>query len=530
MFRSEQAYVEFEKVIARLQDWLGGRVPGVLCYARASVENRLVQRIVELGLVPFVQECVRCEERGSPSPTVGPAARFQHFSVEMQTGQLSVSWSLVLRAIAEFAIHWTHAMGVIGAVLVRPVGRKGTATILFGVGRESLQAEGNDARFVKFCRDGPIIPLTTASRIIVQSACHVPSVDPGCFEYTRFPLFLLLRQNPPTLGQFFSLLLLHVHSAAAYCAGVVRFRGLCLLGRDLAYHALVKHLNDEKLVENVVITNSNYTAQPLWMHALPGRRFRVHMVWYSQNAIPLVYSDCPIRANIPNFRHLQVDESWVWTEPFAQYLKQLAIPGQIHVVGPILWHLPRVSSSEVEQTTDIVIALFEVTPVKDSLASTLGLFGNYYSPRNMVQFLKESVAAGKELERQKRRRVRILLKHKRGHSLKIHDEGYIALVADLAAHDELELVPYDCNMYELLGRTDVAIVIPYSSPAYVANSLGAKALYFDPSKTLVPTFQPAEHVGFASGYQALLQMLQDAVDSQPMVSKNGSTHCSREYV
>jgi len=530
MFRSEQAYVEFEKVIARLEGWIGGRVPGVLCYSRASVENRLVQCIVELGLVPFVRECARCEERGSPFPGVGAAARFQEFSVEMQSGRLSVSWSLTLRAIAEFVIHWTHAMGAMVAALVWRVDRKGPATILLGVGRESLQVEGSDARFVEFCRDGPIIPLTAARRIIVQSTCQIPSVDPGRFEYTRFPLFFLLRQNPPNLSRFFSLLLSQVHAAAAYCAGVVRFRGLSLLGRDLAYHALVKHLNDEMLVENVVITNSNYTAQPLWMHALLGRHYRTHMVWYSQNAMPLVYSDHPLRVDTPNLRHLRVEESWVWTEPFAQYLKQLAIPGQIHVVGPILWHLPRVPCAGVGQATDIVITLFDVTPYKDSILSTLGLLGNYYSTRNMVQFLKESVEVGKELEKQKGRRVRVLLKHKRGHSRKNHDERYIALVADLAARGELELVPHDCNMYELLGQTDVAIVIPYSSPAYVANSLGVKSLYFDPSKTLVPTFQPAEHVGFSSGYHDLLRMLQDAVDSQSISIRNSSTQRSREYV
>ena len=108
--------------------------------------------------------------------------------------------------------------------------------------------------------------------------------------------------------------------------------------------------------------------------------------------------------------------------------------------------------------------------------------------------------------------IRDRLKHKRNYSTKIHDQKYIKLVACLASHGDLELIPSEMNLYELLDRSDLAIVTPYSSPAYVASSRGTHAVYFDPEKTLVPTFQPAPWVTFASGRAELLRVALDAAD------------------
>jgi polysaccharide biosynthesis PFTS motif protein len=272
----------------------------------------------------------------------------------------------------------------------------------------------------------------------------------------------------------------------------------------------VSHLNGKNLIESIVTTNSNYSAQPLWMSHLPGKQFLTHMVWYSQNTIPFVYASDPIKANVPNYRHMQLDVSWVWTEGYAAYLRTLSIPGDIHVVGPILWHLPPAHAVSKAASDEIVLVAFDVTPVREAVAESIG-FGNYYSTANMIQFVEETLSMCREMERRTGRRVRLSLKHKRSYNTKTHDPRYIELISRLSAQGGgIELIPLETNMYTLLASSDLAIVVPYSSPAYVASAMGIRAIYFDPTTELLPTFDPAPLVTFASGRAELLRMALEA--------------------
>lgn len=515
MFRTERGYVGFEKVLTRVEAWAEVAAPSVLGYSRSSLAWRLVQRVAEMGLVSFIQECARVAECGKPLPPDSGTVRFSDLTVEMATGKAGLRPLSVIRAVAEFVLHWGHATGIAMLSFLNRRERKGAATLLFGVGNECLKFGDDDARFVQFCQNGPVSPLSEATRLIVQTAREIRSVQPNRFGYARFPLFALLQENAQSLGEFLRFMLSHFRAAGAYLCAVVRLPLLSILGRDFAYHAMVEHLNRKSLIEAVVITNSNYSAQPLWMSHLPERRFRTHMVWYSQNTIPLAYVDDPIEVNIPNYRYMRVDDSWVWTEGYAAYLRTLAIPGDIHVVGPILWYLPPVSAAPEDASDDILFTLFDVTPVKDAVAESIGLFGNYYSVQNMAQFVEETLSVCRELEATTGRRVRLSLKHKRSYNDRTHDPRYRELISRLTASEGgIESIPFETNMYVLLANSDLAIVVPYSSPAYVASNRRAHAVYFDPTKTLVPTFQPAPHVTFASGRAELLRVALDAVSDR----------------
>lgn len=513
MFHTAQGYVEFEKVIVRAEAWAETSAPSVLGYSGRILSRRLVQRVVEIGLVSFVQACARCVERGVPLPSEARTARISGLTVEMESGCTRPDPLLVVRSVTEFFVHWLHVAGMAMLGMLIQGNRKGAATLLFGVGRESLVYGEDDARFVQFCRCGPIAPLAGATRCIVQATSETRSVQPDHFEYVRFPLFSLLRENALSLIDFLQFVLWHLQAVGAYVSAVVRFPLACIVGRDFAYHAMVRHLDRKQLIENIVITNSNYSAQPLWMSHLPEKRFLVHMVWYSQNTVPLVNAADPITANIPNYRHVRVDASWVWTDAYAVYLRALSIPGDIHVVGPILWYLPPAHTSTKAASHDIALVAFDVTPVKDAVAEAIGLFDNYYSTAIMTRFVEETVSVCSELEQQTGRRVRLSLKHKRSYNAKTHDPRYIDLIGRLAAQGVVELVPFETNMYELLEKSDVAVVVPYSSPAYVASAVGVRAVYFDPTAELLPTFDPAPHVTFAAGRAELLRVALDAVSA-----------------
>jgi polysaccharide biosynthesis PFTS motif protein len=287
---------------------------------------------------------------------------------------------------------------------------------------------------------------------------------------------------------------------------VARFPLMATLARDYAHLPLVRLLDRTGALEAVVITNTSYSVQPLWMRDRPGRRFRAHLVWYSQNVVPLVLLSDRLRSDLPHYRHMAVDESWVWTDEFAVYLGQLGLHARQRVVGPILWYLPhavREAHKRADDETQIQIAIFDITPIPDETALRIGLVHNYYRLETMTAFLTGIRGAASDLERATGRRVRLLLKHKRAYGPN-HDRRYIDFVAQLAAEGAVELIDHQASLYSLTMRVDFSVVIPYSSPAYVASAVGRPAIYFDPANELLPTHLPARGVTFAGGREALL--------------------------
>ena len=154
------------------------------------------------------------------------------------------------------------------------------------------------------------------------------------------------------------------------------------------------------------------------------------------------------------------------------------------------------------------IAIFDVTPVTDSIGGTLGFIENYWNTATMMRFIEEIVSVAGELERDLGKRIHLCLKPKRDYNPKTHDPRYITLIRRLTEEQRaIQLIPFGFNMYSLLAKTDVAIVIPNSSPAYVADYMGVPAIYFDPTQELFPSFDPAPHISFASGRAELAQRL-----------------------
>jgi polysaccharide biosynthesis PFTS motif protein len=308
----------------------------------------------------------------------------------------------------------------------------------------------------------------------------------------------------------------HVWSLWYFLRAAIQNPLLTLLGRDIAYAAAVRALDSRRMIEAVVITNSVYPAQPLWMRGPAARGFRVHMVWYSQNAKPLVYKGCVpdecTYSDEPRCRHICVDETWVWTKGFEKWLRGLGLTGPIHVVGPILWYLHE--RPTIHKDTDIRVVVCDVTPLRDDVALQIGLAENYYSGTNMIRFIEEILWCCRELEERSGRPVHLSLKHKRSYNMKTHDPRYIEYIGRLSAPGGgIELIPFETNMYALFADSDLVIVAPYSSPAYVASTVGIRAIYFDPTKELLPTFEPAPLVAFASGRAELLRVALEAISA-----------------
>jgi len=365
------------------------------------------------------------------------------------------------------------------------------------MGSGDLKAGGSDARFIEYCCKGPIVPLAKARRLIVQSAGQLISSRPEFVSYSRRPLHDLVVENSIGMGEFMSFLVQHFGALVSYFVAIFRCPLVSVLGRDFALHAMVSGLNRRGLIESVVITYSNYQSQPLWMNDIPNRRFISHMIFYAVNDKVPVYSD--IVAADPGIRHIQVDECWTWADWNVCDLKKLGVKGIMHAVGPILWYLPQ-PAQPGQSLEDIHIAVFDVTP-----KSGLIYDYSYCCAENMTRFMEDIIFASAAIEESTGRRVRILLKHKRAYE-SIHDLNYISLIKRLSGPGQpVELLPSDTNMYSLISGCDLTLVIPYSSPAYVATSLGCHTIYYDPTMEVQPAYNKQPFLTFVAGRANLVR-------------------------
>jgi hypothetical protein len=489
------AYNAFDRRIRTVERWLGTQSIPAYGVGAAAVRERLTQRIVELALPPFLRSWpTRQRERGALER--GPVR------VDDASGRARIAPAYFARLVLEFGAHWGLAFDAIvrGFASPRTTAHE-AATLLFGVGAEGLFHRGSDTRFIDFCRKGPITPLNHASRVIAQTTARNGTLSDPRFLYARRPLLALARGAPLTAGQRLVLLGRHLLAPLAFLGAVARRPLLALLAPDLAVGHLARTLRERGFIEAVVITNTLYTSQPLWMRELARAGGALHMVWYSQNTIPLVYARDGVVADIPHNRHIRVNHHWVWTDGYRAYLEKLGIGASVHVVGPILWYLP---SAPAAPGDGLRIAVFDVTPMNEAYAQKLGLIDNYYSAANMFAFIRGVIALKGALEIALGRPVSVLLKHKRGYGA-VHDAGYIDFIAQQSAPGgALTLVPPDDDMYSMIGGSALSIVVPYSSPAHVSAHLGVPALFFDAPQMLAESYDRGPLLDFASGEAALL--------------------------
>lgn len=473
---------------------------GFCGYSKKDVAWRFLQRCTELGVFRYTK--ISAEEFLATGSFPSEASTVDCGGVRFVSDrQVRVSPSLFIRAMVEYLAHWLHAFGAI-CLSFRLSATTHPATLLYGVGAADLSVDGSDQRFLEFCRNGKLHPLTSFDTLVVQMTQPVAGSCPSHVRYGRFPLFLALSWQGLTMGKWLCALWTHLVALLSFAGAVRRFPGMILLGRDAAYHAVAKTLNHVGGLQDIVLTNSNYFSQALWMWALPGRKYRLHLAWYSQNNYPMVYADDPIFAPIPNLRFIKADIQWVWTDSFMKFLRGQGCDSEIKVIGPILWHLP---GGSMQKSQDLRIALFDVTPIDRATERRLGLIRNYFTEQTMIQFIGDIVAVSQRLEVEQGRKVDIVLKHKRAHGA-IHGKGYLSVVKEFEASNQIRTVPPTTNLYDLIDTCDAVIAAPFSSPAYVGLSRGRAAAWYDPTCSLRP-MEDNEGIGHVSGSDELEQFV-----------------------
>jgi hypothetical protein len=504
MFHDAIAYQLFDKLTNNIEPHIKDKSFSVMGYSKIAVEKRLLQQFSLLEMRPFKNKAAKYSKNNIQKTILDEdLIRLKRFRYNANTGSISINSSYYIKSLLKFLVRWQLLLFLhIRAIFVNNKDNRKT-TLVYGVFfSEKLE-------FINFCKYGPIVPLNNATCLMIEKAGKKSLYEKGCIAYSDNPLHALVLRNGMSISEFLVFFIQHFKSAVLYFKSIVNYPLMAILDDDFSYHALVSGLNNKYAIENILITNSYMSIQPLWMADLYQKKYSLHMAWYSQNApFAFTFREDNIVSDEIEYRNIRVDETWTWTKFFSNHLKSLGTPGVFHDVGPILWYLPP-KNIPIKNKDYINISVFDVTPIKRDVLDDIGYSDSYvyYSFENMSKFIQDIIYVAKILEELSGKLVTISLKHKRK-LLPQHDIRYLNLIKSFSEDtNDISIIHPDENLYSLVSNSDVVINYPYTSTAYIADYMNVPAIYYDPVQKLIPVYEESEGIVFLSGRDNLISEL-----------------------
>lgn len=512
-----RSYLLIDKAIRAVERRLATAKKPACSYEQKAVNRRIAQAVAMHLADPFLRKSIsgRVEEGADLIDILPKNLSCGEMRINTETGAIAPSMKLLLSSVARFVALWLFVLGR----FMRSMWNKrssGPSTLIFGVPDANLRVGGNAQQFEEFCRNGPLEILSKANKCIVQAVGPVEAGNADKFVYARFPLLTLFSTNRLGLMEGLSFITQHLRIFYGFLFSTLKNPIVCLLWRDFAEHAVVTAMNNKKLIEANIITNTNWLQQFLWMNDLSNRHFKTFMALYSLNSSTLKFKDDPLAAAHPSIRHLRVDVILIWDAFYKKVLRQESIFCSTLVVGPILWYLPKKNRRQ-RNSAIRKLCVFDVSPMTTETLFARGMLGSYYNAQTMKAYLGDILAVADQLTVQFGSRVEIVLKHKRLRT-QAHDKSYFDYVRELCeSKNYFSLVDEDVNLFELVADSDLVIVIPYSSPGYVANYVGVPALFYDPTGEILVTNEIVAPIRFAANRANLFRemteiMMNESID------------------
>ncbi len=474
-------------------------------YEKSAINRRIAQAVAMRLVDPFLGKGIKDLSSGKLDLIEDLPQKLccGEMEINTETGAVVPSMKLLVSNIARFVGLWLFVLWCFTRSLLNKNSGSGPATLVFGVPDANLRVEGSAQRFEDFCQNGPLEVLSKANKCIVQVARPVKGCNPQKFVYVRFPLLTLFSINRLDVMEGLGFIKQHISVFYGFLLLTLRNPVICLLWRDFAENAVATAMNNKNIIEANIITNTNWLQQFLWMSDLSNRHFETYMALYSLNSSTLKFKDDPVAAPHPGIRHLRADLIWIWDAFYEKVLKHEGIFCRTQVVGPILWYLPK--EILARRNPEVCrLCVFDVSPMTTEALLSRGMSGSYYNAQTMKSYLDDVLAAADEVEKQSGCEVEIVLKHKRTRT-PAHDDSYFSYVNELReSNDHLRLVGEDVNLFSLIAESDLVVVIPYSSPGYVANYLGVPAVFYDPTNEILTTNEIVSPIRFAAGREDLI--------------------------
>ncbi len=305
------------------------------------------------------------------------------------------------------------------------------------------------------------------------------------------------------------------HQLAAYCTrGFVAISAAAfeilrgewweaLLLNQSALLTLVDVLPKHYLAKEYLFHNSTWMYRPLWTYEAARQGAKIIFYFYSTNSQGFKTS-----AGYPILNYGWESMTWpnylVWDEYQADFVRRaVGASANIQIVGPIPFQC---SPHQMPEVHAGAVAIFDVTPHRDSHYQTLGQEMEFYTPDVSLPFLQDICDAAEK------RRVTILWKRKRNVGRMAHPR-YRHLGDRLAAKNHVTILDPQTSAAQVIERCAAVISMPYTSTALIARELGKPTAYYDPLSSLQRDDRAAHGIKIIQGRQELAKWMEEHLSS-----------------
>ena len=491
---TSSVYREHEKIALLVEKQLKNKKPTLRYCKDIYTYKRITQEFIRITAEEYAE--YRCRNSGRLNNNIN----LKYFYINTKTGKFKINFKFFIKSIFVFFSVWAYFLFfILLSMFYKRKNSKNSATFLFD---SPANIKRSDKEFVNFCKNGKITPLREYSSIIIRTS-NIPKTQTNnsFIKYTQQHPIAYCINNYLNIKQSIYIFIKHLTAPFYYFKSIINSPCNVLISKDIAIIKIAKFLNDNNFIESIVITTSTFQSQPIWMNGLNGRNFKLHMLWYSQNFIPKVYVGEIESSNLPGAKYINVDEHWVWTNGFANYLSSIGQTNKINIVDPILWFLKE-SNKNIIASEVIKVVLFDIMPVKLG-NKTFASVNNYYTVDLMKKFITDITSVCNYLSKKYNKKIKVLLKHKRPINKKSCAIEYIEYIDKLVNNGDIDLLDSSVNTFSVIEESCISFSIPYTSTAYVASYLKKPSIYYDPFSDIVPIFDKNEFIDFASEYKEL---------------------------
>jgi polysaccharide biosynthesis PFTS motif protein len=257
---------------------------------------------------------------------------------------------------------------------------------------------------------------------------------------------------------------------------------------EAAYSAKARFLNCDMLAEEYLFSNSNISHRPLWTYEAEAKGSKIILYFYSTNDQKLVYNSK--KAKFQNhYLFLNWPNYLVWDEAQKNFLNKLQIKNNIDIVGPI-WFENSTASNYFKKT----ITVFDVGIIRPAIYTSYCFDFEYYIYSNISNFYYEIIKLAKI------KNIKINVKVKKINSST--SKRYISLINKLSNEPNI-MVFEDVRVFDIIKNSKLVIGLPFTSPTVIAQNLGVKCIFFDPSGLLDKNNSPNRKIFIAQSSEEL---------------------------
>jgi hypothetical protein len=398
-------------------------------------------------------------------------------SLNLENGRIKIGFRSKLSAIFQA---WAYFTILFLSSFTFRISGQTRYIFFFSLTKEQIYKNGDAEEFSRFIRHDRFTFNQESQDEVYLVECkkkifgRINSKDLRITRYIPLYIFrnrLVLREKVKVIVESFK-------SALKFTVMLPTCDWLSLFVKEIVLEGPIFQIgiNSSNLEYKLVTTQSHLFTRPLifYWHS----KIEKSMIWYSSNSYPILKTDDEFEDyERTQFETSEIDVHYVWSKAHANFIEERNRRKVLtKVVGSIIFQPIHKLDERKLDANCIKITYFDVTPTRIWYHQN-----GFYSEANMAMTLLSITKVIREIEAETSIGIKLSLKPKRKFRKGHHSDTYKNVVDSLVSSREIEILGSNVDLYSLVSKSDIVLVVPFSSPCLIANEMDVPNAYYSPN-------------------------------------------------